>query len=101
MAGISNASKDVCHVFLSHAGEQKKTFVDCLHQLLVREGRRGTQRNQCINVFLDQHSLEAGNNAWAAIEEKAQTCLVGTASIKRPCNALTHLKPHIFVMERA
>jgi hypothetical protein len=74
----SHDSNDVCHVFLSHAGEQKKAFVDCMHQLLVREGSRGKRRDQCINVFLDQHSLKAGSSAWSVIKEKAQTCHVGT-----------------------
>jgi hypothetical protein len=69
-----------CHVFLSHAGERKKSFVDCLHQLLVREGGRGQRRKQCINVFMDQHSLEPGMKAWATIEEKAQSCRIGGAN---------------------
>jgi hypothetical protein len=81
MAGTQSArgTTGVCHVFLSHAGEQKKSYVDCLHQLLVREGGRGQRRNQCINVFMDQHSLEPGIPAWAVIEENARSCRIGGA----------------------
>jgi hypothetical protein len=71
------ANDGVCDVFLSHAGEQKKYIVDCMYQLLVREGGRGRQRSHRLNVFLDQHSLELGGTAWAVMEEKAATCRIG------------------------
>jgi hypothetical protein len=81
MAGTQSTgdTSNVCHVFLSHSGEQKSSYVDCLHQLLVREGGRGQRRNQCINVFMDQHSLEPGSTAWAVIEENARNCRIGGA----------------------
>jgi hypothetical protein len=81
MAGTPSArdTAGVCHVFLSHSGEQKKSYVDCLYQLLVREGGRGQRRNQRINVFMDQHSLEPGSTAWAEIEKNARSCLIGGA----------------------
>jgi hypothetical protein len=47
-------------VFLSHAGEQKKAFVDCLYQILVRAGGMGKQHTECFKVFLDQHELQLG-----------------------------------------
>jgi hypothetical protein len=74
------ATNAVCDVFLSHAGEQKKSFVDCVYQLLTHVGGRGWQRSHRINVFLDQHSLKPGNPAWAVMDEKAATCRIGTFS---------------------
>jgi hypothetical protein len=81
MAGTQRTrdATGVCHVFLSHAGEQKKSYVDCLHQLLLREGGRGQRRNQCINVFMDQHSLKPGGTAWAVVEENVRNCRIGGA----------------------
>jgi hypothetical protein len=76
---IAPDPQDVCDVFLSHAGEQKKAFADCLYQLLVRAGGRGKQQGQSINVFMDQHSLQLGDQPWAVMEEKARTCRIGGA----------------------
>jgi hypothetical protein len=80
-------TKDTCDVFLSHAGEQKKAYVDCLYQILVRMGWRGAAKHQqqCIEVFLDQHELQPGATAWAVIEEKARTCRIGGAHVHYHC----------------
>jgi hypothetical protein len=69
--------EDLFDVFLSHAGEQKKTFVDCLHQILVRAGGRGEHRTERFNVFLDQHALQFGVAAWEVMQHAARTCRVG------------------------
>jgi hypothetical protein len=72
-------TKGACDVFLSHAGEQKKAYVDCLYQILVHVGGRGLAkpRQRCIEVFLDQHGLQPGATAWAVVEEKARNCRIG------------------------
>ena len=44
-------AKSRASVFLSHAGEQKKVFVDFLYQALIEEG---------ITVFMDEPSLVPG-----------------------------------------
>jgi hypothetical protein len=69
---------DVCDVFLSHAGEQKKGIVDCVYQILVRlGGSRRKRRNQCVKVFLDQHSLPFGVTPWEVMKRTAGECRIG------------------------
>ena len=58
-------------VFLSHAGEQKKVFVDSLYHVLTEEG---------ISVFMDEPSLVPGTpEAWDSIVEALQTAAVGAS----------------------
>jgi hypothetical protein len=71
------AGNDVCDVFLSHAGGQTRGLVDCVHRILVRSGGRGTGRNKCVEVFLDEHSLQSGVTPWELSELKALTCCIG------------------------
>jgi hypothetical protein len=74
-------ANDVCDVFLSHAGEQKKAIVDCVYQILVRLGGSRKRRDQRVTVFLDQHSLQFGVTPWEVMERTAQTCRIGA-----PCH---------------
>ena len=58
-------------VFISHAGEQKKGFVDVLYHALTEEG---------ISVFVDEHSLVPGTpEAWESIIEALTAAAVGVA----------------------
>ena len=58
-------------MFLSHAGEQKKVFVDFLYHVLTEEG---------ISVFMDEPSLVPGDpNAWDSIVEALEAAAVGVA----------------------
>lgn len=57
-------------VFISHAGEQKKVFVDVLHSFLEIEG---------ISSFVDEYDLVPGNKNWAAIEKALKEATVGKA----------------------
>jgi hypothetical protein len=60
-------------VFLSHAGEKKGDFVDCLNAILKNNvGAR-------VRVFMDEHSLEAGDHAWGEIEAAARNARIGTS----------------------
>jgi hypothetical protein len=70
-------TNEVFDVFLSHAGEQKKAYVDCLYQILVRAAGRGKQRTECFKVFLDHHDLPFGVTAWKLMEHAARTCRIG------------------------
>jgi hypothetical protein len=61
-------------VFLSHAGEQKLAFVDCLYTLLKN------QLPDDISVFMDEHSLEpADPSPWETIVHAARHTRVGKA----------------------
>jgi hypothetical protein len=79
---------EVFDVFLSHAGEQKKSYVDCLYQILVRAGGRGKQRTECFKVFLDQHELALGVTPWKVMEHAARTCRIGVPF--NPVHTLDH-----------
>ena len=58
-------------VFLSHAGEQKKIFVDILYHALTYER---------IPVFLDEYSLVPGTpGSWERIVEALEAAAVGVA----------------------
>jgi hypothetical protein len=57
-------------VFLSHAGEQKPVFVDCLHTILTNVGAK-------VSVFMDEHSLEPGDHGWDEIDAAANTAHLG------------------------
>jgi hypothetical protein len=71
--------KDACDVYLSHAGEQKKTFVDCLFQLLECSAGVKGKRQRLLKVFLDQHSLTIGDRftPWEVMEYEARHCSIG------------------------
>ena len=55
-------------MFLSHAGEQKRIFVDYLHDSLQNKG---------IESFLDEYSLMHGHNSWEQINEALDAADVG------------------------
>jgi hypothetical protein len=59
-------------VFLSHAGEQKHSFVDCLHTLLTRTYK-------VAPVFLDERTLEPGTH-----NEPAMRGAIGRAPAGAP-----------------
>ena len=56
-------------VFLSHAGEQKKDFVDLIHAWLTEVYR--------LKCFLDEHSLRRGDYAWLQMEKSLRLASVG------------------------
>jgi hypothetical protein len=56
--------------FLSHAGEEKKEFVDCLNTILKHAGSN-------LNIFMDERSLQPGDDGWDVIELAARTSRVG------------------------
>jgi hypothetical protein len=60
-------SGELCHVFISHAGEQKRGFVDFLVAAFPPP----------LKVFLDEYTLEAGNDAMPAIDASLKDALVG------------------------
>jgi hypothetical protein len=88
---------DVCDVFLSHAGEQKKAIVDCVYEILVRLGGSRNRRNQCVTVFLDQHSLQFGVTPWEVMERTARTCRIGVPFHHGRC-LLDSLHLHMYLM---
>ena len=55
-------------VFLSHAGEQKRCFVDYLREFLDREE---------VSHFLDEYSLQPGDKAWPTIVQALEGAAVG------------------------
>jgi hypothetical protein len=57
-------------VFLSHAGEQKRHVVDCLHTLLTRT-------YDVAPVFLDEHTLEPGTHNEPAMRDAVGRAPVG------------------------
>jgi hypothetical protein len=59
-----------CHVFLSHAGEQKQIFVDFVMDAF---------KTRCpnLNVFLDEYCLEPCGAAMLNIRFALQDALVG------------------------
>ena len=72
---ISSAavSRSQTSVFISHAGEQKKEFVNVLNLALAEEG---------IYPFVDEHSLEPGTpEAWDNIVETLKTAAVGVPNV--------------------
>jgi hypothetical protein len=71
-------SGDRYQVFLSHAGEQKRDFVDFL------ESRFKTY-HPAVNVFLDEYSLPKGGEAMDGICAALRDACVGGC----PCIQLT------------
>ena len=72
-------------VFLSHAGEQKKIFVDVLYHVLTEEG---------MSVFMDEHSLAPGTpEAWQSIVGALNSAAVGVARVLCDLVPLTALPP--------
>jgi hypothetical protein len=67
-------------VFLSHAGPQKRIFVDYIHASFTGSG---------ISVFLDQHSLDYGRTQ-ADMYSAVDGCCVGESAscCYDPSNAL-------------
>ena len=59
-------------VFLSHAGEQKRIFVDFVYEALKEEG---------VAVFMDESSLRCGDTAWPTITAALQGACVGMLRI--------------------
>ena len=67
------SSMSQASVFLSHAGEQKKVFVDVLYHLLTEER---------IRVFMDEPSLVPGTpESWNTIVRNLKTAAVGGPSV--------------------
>ena len=72
-------SKAQASVFLSHAGEQKKVFVDFLHGLL-------TEDPPGLLVFLDEYSLIPGTpDSWHSIVDALKVAAVGAAQLCSKC----------------
>jgi hypothetical protein len=61
------------------AGEQKKTYVDCLHRILLSVGGVQPRGKRLVKVFLDQHSLGIGSirTPWSVMEHEARNCRIG------------------------
>jgi hypothetical protein len=59
-------------VFICHAGEQKKDFVDTVRTLLKDVHK--------LNVFLDEHSLLIGDHARDKMHEGLESAFVGKYS---------------------
>ena len=76
-------AKTIFSVFLSHAGEQKKIFVDHIHTAF-----RGTG----IQVFMDQHELHYGDEAPEEMRRAASEATVGEFCWQ-PCTTNTYLQP--------
>ena len=55
-------------MFLSHAGEQKRIFVDYIHETLQDRG---------ITSFLDEHSLERGDESTEQMDAALEAANVG------------------------
>ncbi len=64
-----DGAEDECDVSLSHAGEQKKNFVDLMHAWLTELYHQ--------NCFLDEHSLRRGNHSWLQMEKSLRSASVG------------------------
>jgi hypothetical protein len=60
----------LCHVFISHAGEQKAGFVDVLWQEFGR-------KYPVLKVFVDELSLQKGEGAMPAINRALGDAFVG------------------------
>lgn len=69
-------SDDVYDVFLSHAGQQKKGFVDILNTVLLSTPAK-------IKVFLDQHSLNPGHHGWETIVSAANSARVAVVVLSK------------------
>jgi hypothetical protein len=75
-ASISQASEfkqpsgELCHVFISHAGEQKAVFVDMLHEAF-------RQRYPAVKVFVDERSLQGGGDAMRGIFDNLADAFLG------------------------
>ena len=54
-------------VFLSHAGEQKKEFVDLMHAWLTEV--------YFLKCFLDEHILWPGESSWSPNGERLGACI--------------------------
>jgi hypothetical protein len=69
----------LCQVFISHAGEQKRGFVDFLR-------KEFNDRHAALEVFVDQYSLKMGGSAMPAIEAALGDAFVGTLpTMHVPC----------------
>ena len=64
-------------VFLSHAGEQKKDFVDLMHAWLTEVHR--------LKCFLDEHSLRRGDFSWEQMEKSLRLAAVGQTFFNITC----------------
>ena len=64
-----DGAEEKCDVFLSHAGEQKKDFVDLIYAWL-------TEVHQ-LKCFLDEHDLRPGDQAWLQMEKSLRLASVG------------------------
>jgi hypothetical protein len=62
-----------CHVFISHAGEEKRGFVD----FLLADFNK---RYPALTVFVDDYSLKVGGDAMSAMSAALQDAFVGTLS---------------------
>ena len=63
-------------VFLSHAGQQKRIFVDHVYEALREEG---------VAVFMDESSLRLGDTAWLTITAALQGAVVGVTQAVGVC----------------
>jgi hypothetical protein len=62
-----------------HAGEEKRKFVDPIHQILESVGGVKGKRQRVLKVFMDQHSLQIGDKKkpWDVMQFEAQHCRIG------------------------
>jgi hypothetical protein len=66
----STKHQQSCHVFLSHAGEHKRGFVDFLEVEFKK-------RFPAVRVFLDEYTLEPAGRAMDNIHAALQDAFVG------------------------
>jgi hypothetical protein len=72
------AKGGACHVFISHAGEQKHRFVDFLREGF--EDRYGTD----VKVFVDEYDLKPGDAALQRMHTALGDAFVGKRQGLRP-----------------
>jgi hypothetical protein len=80
MAAASVALDKSCDVFLRHEGEQSRTFMDCLHRILLFVGGANRNRQRALlKVFMDPRALETGTSKtpWPVMEHEARNCHIG------------------------
>jgi hypothetical protein len=82
-------SGQLCHAYISHAGEQKAGLVDMLHEAFQ-------QRYPALNVFVDARSLQAGDDALQTIIQALGDAYVGESKLQLLLlgEALTRLHLH-------
>jgi hypothetical protein len=76
------------HVFLSHAGQQKRNVVDHVRDRFIRDHPQ-------LNVFVDEHTLEPGDRAMDCIWGACERACVGEAPIPYGTFMLVNPERHV------